>query len=167
MKQRMIRFWLGLFQAIFPEHLRRDPAYWRRLALGIVVTFLIITQLFTFEKFADITSGWHMAGGGVVAALLAGVLPLLELGSLPFLLSMDMSRGSRRISQACLLVVSAVWFGVALWCFLAVPMSESGLFGATLPLLNGWWTVAFTGLLGVAVVLVVREANGSKSTRDQ
>ena len=100
MKQRMIRFWLGLFQAIFPEHLRRDPAYWRRLALGIVVTFLIITQLFTFEKFADITSGWHMAGGGVVAALLAGVLPLLELGGLPFLLSMDMSRGSRRISQA-------------------------------------------------------------------
>ncbi len=166
MKQRMIRFWLGLFQAIFPEHLRRDPAYWRRLALGIVVTFLIITQLFTFEKFADITSGWHVAGGGVVAALLAGVLPLLELGSLPFLLSMDMSRGSCRISQACLLVVSAVWFGVALWCFLAVPMSESGLFGATLPLLNGWWTVAFTGLLGVAVVLVVREANGSKSTRD-
>ena len=166
MKQRMIRFWLGLFQAIFPEHLRRDPAYWRRLALGIVVTFLIITQLFTFEKFADITSGWHMAGGGVVAALLAGVLPLLELGGLPFLLSMDMSRGSRRISQACLLVVSAVWFGVALWCFLAVPMSESGLFGATLPLLNGWWTVVFTGLLGVAVVIVVREANGSKSTRD-
>ena len=166
MKQRMIRFWLGLFQAIFPEHLRRDPAYWRRLALGIVVTFLIITQLFTFEKFAGITSGWHVAGGGVVAALLAGLLPLLELGSLPFLLSMDMSRGSRRISQACLLAVSAVWFGMALWCFLAVPMSESGLFGATLPLLNGWWTVAFTGLLGVAVVLVVREANGSKSTRD-
>ena len=162
MKQRMIRFWLGLFQVIFPEHLRRDPAYWRRLALGIVVTFLIITQLFTFEKFADITSGWHVAGGNIMAALLAGVLPLLELGGLPFLLSMDMSRGSRRISQACLLVVSAVWFSVALWCFLAVPMSESGLFGATLPLLNGWWTVAFTGLLGVAVVLVVREANGSK-----
>ena len=166
MKQRMIRFWLGLFQAIFPEHLRHDPAYWRRLALGIVVTFLIITQLFTFEKFADITSGWHVAGGGVVAALLAGVLPLLELGSLPFLLSMDMSRGSRWVSQVCLLVVSTVWFGMALWCFLAVPMSESGLFGATLPLLNGWWTVAFTGLLGVAVVLVVREANSSKSTRD-
>jgi len=166
MKQRMIHFWLGLFQAIFPEHLRRDPAYWRRLALGIVVTFLIITQLFTFEKFADITSGWHVAGGGVVAALLAGLLPLLELGSLPFLLSMDMSRGSRWVSQACLLAVSAAWFGVALWCFLAVPMSESGLFGATLPLLNGWWTVAFTGLLGVAVVLVVREANSSKSTRD-
>ena len=162
----MIRFWLGLFQAIFPEHLRRDPAYWRRLALGIVVTFLIITQLFTFEKFADITSGWHMAGGGVVAALLAGVLPLLELGGLPFLLSMDMSRGSRWVSQACLLAVSAAWFGVALWCFLAVPMSESGLFGATLPLLNGWWTVVFTGLLGVAVVLVMREANSSKSTRD-
>lgn len=166
MKQRMIRFWLGLFQAIFPEHLRRDPAYWRRLALGIVVTFLVITQLFTFEKFADITSGWRVAGGGVVAALLAGLLPLLELGSLPFLLSMDTSRGSRCISQACLLVVSAVWFGMALWCFLAVPMSESGLFGATLPLLNGWWTVAFTGLLGVAVVLVVREANSSKSTCD-
>ena len=163
MKQRMIHFWLGLFQAIFPEHLRRDPAYWRRLALGIVVTFLIITQLFTF---VDITSGWHVAGGGIMAALLAGLLPLLELGSLPFLLSMDMSRGSRWVSQACLLVVSAVWFGVALWCFLAVPMSESGLFGATLPLLNGWWTVAFTGLLGVAAVLVVREANGSKSTRD-
>ncbi len=162
----MIRFWLGLFQAIFPEHLRRDPAYWRRLALGIVVTFLVITQLFTFEKFADITSGWRVAGGGVVAALLAGLLPLLELGSLPFLLSMDTSRGSRCISQACLLVVSAVWFGMALWCFLAVPMSESGLFGATLPLLNGWWTVAFTGLLGVAVVLVVREANSSKSTCD-
>lgn len=80
MKQRMIRFWLGLFQAIFPEHLRRDPAYWRRLALGIVVTFLIITQLFTFEKFADITSGWHVAGGDIMAALLAGLLPLLELG---------------------------------------------------------------------------------------
>ncbi len=162
----MIHFWLGLFQAIFPEHLRRDPAYWRRLALGIVVTFLVITQLFTFEKFADITSGWRVAGGGVVTALLAGLLPLLELGGLPFLLSMDMSRGSRRISQACLLVVSAVWFGVALWCFLAVPMSESGLFGATLPLLNGWWTVVFTGLLGVAVVLVVREANSSKSIRN-
>lgn len=166
MKQRMIHFWLGLFQAIFPEHVWRDPAYWRRLALGIVVTFLIITQLFTFEKFVDITSGWHVAGGGIMAALLAGLLPLLELGSLPFLLSMDMSRGSRWVSQACLLAVSAAWFGVALWCFLAVPMSESGLFGATLPLLNGWWTVVFTGLLGVAVVLVVREANSSKSTRD-
>ena len=166
MKQRMIHFWLGLFQAIFPEHLRHDPAYWRRLALGIVVTFLIITQLFAFEKFADITSEWHVAGGGIMAALLAGLLPLLELGSLPFLLSMDMSRGSRRVSQACLLVVSAVWFGMALWCFLAVPMSESGLFGATLPLLNGWWTVVFTGFLGVAVVLVVREANSSKTTRN-
>ena len=162
MKQRMIHFWLGLFQAIFPEHLWRDPAYWRRLALGIVVTFLIITQLFTFEKFVDITSGWYVAGGGIMAALLAGLLPLLELGSLPFLLSMDMSRGSRWVSQACLLAVSAAWFGMALWCFLAVPMSESGLFGATLPLLNGWWTVAFTGLVGLAAVLVVREANGSK-----
>ena len=156
MTRRWKTFLYGALRDIFPPILRRDPAYWRRLVLGFVVIVLIVTQLFTFEKFPGVVGTWQLPGGMVAVAIVAGLLPFLEVLSLPFLLSMQLSRVVRRVSQGSLVCVSATWCGVSLWCTLTQPLSESGLFGATLPLMNGWWTVSFSILLLVAVFVVVQ-----------
>ena len=140
---------------IFPPTLRRDPLYWRRLVLGLVIIILIITQLFTFEKFPSITSTWQFPGGVVVAAILAGLIPRLAVLSGPCVLSMPLSRSLWRVSQGSLVGVSTMWCGISLWCTLTQPLSESGLLGATLPLVNGWWTVSFSLLLLMAALVVV------------
>lgn len=145
------------FLSIFPRGLRHSPAYWRGMALGLIILSLILLQLFTFEDFPGVVRAWDLPGGDITAALLAGFLPFLGVASLPFLLSMRLPRWMWYFSRVCLLLLGALWFSIALWCNITLSYGESGLFGATLPLMSGWWTILFTGLLLASAVIVTRE----------
>lgn len=146
------------FRSIFPHVFFGHPAYWRGFTLAGVYLFLAVTQLFTYEQFADITAGYGLAGGRVTAIALAFLIPLLEVLSLPFLLSMKLAYRCWVVSRVAALATAI------LWLFLAFILNiqgnyaaESGLFGGTLPLPVGTWMILFTGLLVSAVVIVIRE----------
>lgn len=148
------------------KHIRRSlppeffttPTYLRALALGFVYLFLVVTQLFSFEKFPGIVSGYVLPGGSVVAFVLTGLLPLAEIMALPFLISMKASKRTRSISRVAMLVVPVLWLIIALWlAFTADMTTESGLMGATIPTGSGLWLVAFSVLLAWSAYLVHRE----------
>lgn len=135
-----------------------NNAYFRALALGTVYLFLAITQLFTFEKFADVTAGYGIVGGDVVAALVAGLMPLLEVAALPYLLSMRLSSRTYQVSKIAVIAAPSVWFVVGFYLTMVGKIGiNSGLMGATLYTPVSWWVVIFATLFLWAALLVVRE----------
>jgi hypothetical protein len=145
-------------QRSLPAEFFTHPAYLRALALGFVYLFLAITQLFTYEKFAGITELYLLPGDGFTTVLLAALIPLLEVASMPFLLSMKVSNRTYRISRVATIAVPSLWLLISLWLVLTADMTtESGLMGATLPVGSGLWLVAFAALLLWGAILVVRE----------
>ncbi|QQS22150.1 hypothetical protein IPM09_01235 [Candidatus Saccharibacteria bacterium] len=135
-----------------------NTAYFRALALGTVYLFLAITQLFTFEKFADVTVGYGMVGGDIVAALVAGLMPLLEVAALPYLLSMRLSSRARQVSKFAVIAAPSVWFAIGFYLTVVGKIGiNSGLMGATLYTPVSWWIVIFAALFSWAALLVVRE----------
>ena len=90
--------------------------------------------------------------------VMAALLPLFEVLALPYLLSMKLSMRARRTSKIAVLCVPCLWLLVALVAnVVASDGINSGLLGATIPTMNGWWLVAFAALLLWTAVLVVRE----------
>ena len=141
-----------------PQEFFTHPAYLRALVLGFVYLFLIITQLFTYEKFGGIVRAYQLPGGEVVVFLVAGLIPLLEIAALPFLLSMRVSARTRKLSRAAMLIVPVLWFVIGLWLVFTADMTtESGLFGATIPVGSGLWLIAFSILFAWSAYLVSRE----------
>ena len=145
-------------QRSLPSEFFANPAYIRALALGFVYLFLAITQLFTYEKFAGITQLYMLPGDGFTTVVLAGLLPSLEVASMPFLLSMKVSNRTYHVSRIATIAAPVLWLLVALWLVLTADMeTESGLMGATIPVGSGLWLVAFAALLVWSAILVVRE----------
>lgn len=119
------------------------------LAAGII-TAMIIGQLFTFEDFPAVIAALWLPGGEVVARSLAAFLVVAELLALPFLLSMPSSPLFRIVSMVLGWIVAGLWLGLAVWENVMVMMiSNSGIFGATIPLPVGWWTVLFSLTLSI------------------
>lgn len=144
--------------AVFPPEFTKNPVYWRALTLGLVYLCLAIAQLFTFEKFYQVTYGYGFTGGLATAAVLAGVLVAVEVASLPYLFSMKLDRRVWRVSKQATLLTGALWLLVALYTNITGNNdTDSGLFGATIPTMNGFWFVAFTGILLWSAWLVARE----------
>ncbi len=144
---------------ILPQEFFQDAAHTRGFVLATVYLFLIITQLFTFEKYPPIILGYALPGGMVVAAFIAGVIPLIEIAALPSLLSMKLTPFWRKVSQLCAIKVGVVWAIIGMWLSIRFGQweSESGLLGATLPTTGGLWMVLFGGLLALAAYLTIRE----------
>ncbi|NCU37692.1 hypothetical protein EOL96_01340 [Candidatus Saccharibacteria bacterium] len=143
-------------------HIAREPfmspEYWRGLTFGMTYLLVGVAQLFTFEKFADITAGYGFAGGSLVAAGIAVVLPLLHISSLPFLFSMKLNRHILVASRWATIIVAALWLCIALYTNITGnTFGEAGLFGATIPVINGPWFIAFTAIFFWAAILVVKE----------
>lgn len=148
-----------MIKHIFPEEFGKNPAYIRGLVLAFLYAGLAIAQLFSYERFSDVTLGFGLFGGRVTAVVLAVIIPALEIGALPYLLSMKLSDRWRAIS--CRLVVAApvLWCLLALWQNFAgtVDRSNTGLFGGTIITTVGVWIIAFSALWLWAAVLTVRE----------
>ncbi|MDX2775808.1 hypothetical protein PV379_00355 [Streptomyces caniscabiei] len=116
---------------------------------AVFFVLLAVSQLFTFERFADVLQ-LQYAGLGVAAPVLAACIVTLEVAALPFLLAMPLSAAARVLSMA------AAWGVVLIWCVLSMATLIEGsdgtaLLGATLDVPGGWWTVCFTFGLGVLV----------------
>lgn len=144
---------------LFPPEFLHNPAYFRALGLGFLYVGLLLAQLFTFEKFTDVTYGFGLPGGMVTAGILAVLIPLVELMALPFLISMKLDRRLRAVARACVVAVPVLWLILLLWQLVADSAAKvnSGLFGATLTTSVGSWLVVFAALMLWAAILVVRE----------
>lgn len=132
---------------LFPAYFATDSVYWYRLMLAFVYIFLVIMQLFTYEKFATTVMTFGLPGGSTTALVFATLVPLLEVLSLPFLLSMTLSRRFLLVSRAATIVVALVWFILSIWLATTAPLAESGIFGATIVLPAGIWMIGYTTVL--------------------
>ncbi|MGB4768504.1 MAG: hypothetical protein WBP22_04560 [Candidatus Saccharimonas sp.] len=144
---------------LFPAEFLREPAYFRGIALAGLYVALLLAQLFTFEKFAEVTLGFGLPGGIVTAWVLAVMIPMIELMAVPYLISMRLGARLYRISRWCVIAVPVLWLLLAFWQLLASGASQlnAGLFGATLTVPVGLWFIVFSAIMLWAVVLVVRE----------
>lgn len=146
------------FTSIFPAEFKGNPKRWRGIALGLVILFMLITQLFSFEDYPTALFVMGLPGGIVMATVLAYVTTALEALSLPFLMSMSMGKGLYEISRWSLVLVAVVWLSIALISQFAT--SEDGvvaIFGATVPVFAGLWFVLFTLLLLLASVYMFND----------
>lgn len=143
---------------IFPAEFHEQPEYFRALTLAVVYVILFILQLFTYEKFYPIVAAYGLPGGSTTAVILAGLVPILEAGALPYLLSMKISHTLRSFSRVFVVLVPVVWLVVALWLVTRASAStEAGVFGATITTYSGVWVVLFFAMLLISAIVVVRE----------
>lgn len=140
-------------RSLFPAYFSTDSVFWYRLILAFVYIFLVIMQLFTYEKFATTAMTFGLPGGSTTALVLASLVPLLEVLSLPFLLSMNLPRRLLLVSRGATLFVAFMWFVLSIWLVVAAHAAESGIFGATIVLPSGIWMIGYTAVLFAVAVL--------------
>ena len=118
-----------------------------KLILGVLIIFLLLCQLFTFEKFPEILSG---AGINLSMSLVVMiVLVITELMSLPFFIGMEISRLAILVSR----VAGFISLGMMVAISVAAVMNGSSsamIFGATLKDVSG-----LVGVLMLAIILVL------------
>lgn len=161
LRKRYTKHMKQLVRSVFPAEFFKTPEYWRAFVLGMLYLGFVLTQLFTFEDFSSVTLGYGLPGGMATAVVLAGLIPLTEALSLPFLLSMKLPGWLRRVSRLAVIAVPVLWIALGLWLLPAAfgvgERVNSGLFGATVPTDAGFWLVAFGSILLWAAILTVRE----------
>ncbi len=117
--------------------------------LGILLaglyTVYAVTQLFSFEDFTSLTISFDLFGSAVLSTILASLIVVGEVFSLPYLLRMRVSALMRVFSMACAWAVALIWLTVSLWLVSTVNAVPSfGLFGGLLDVEPGWWSVFFS-----------------------
>jgi hypothetical protein len=124
----------------------------RRISLLTAAFFVVlaVTQLFTFERFAEVIELAYGIFDSRGALVLSACIVTLEVAALPFFLAMPLSRAARFVSMTAGWVTIATWLALSLWQLLNRNESTA-LFGATLDVPGGWWTVCFVAALGVLV----------------
>lgn len=147
-----------LLKRVFPPEFFRSPAYARALVLAVVYVGVALAQLFTFEKFPSTVAEWSLPGGQIVDVIVACVLPLLAIAALPFLISMRLSKWSRKVSGVMVIVTPAVWAALSAWLVATAEDGvNAGLFGETIHTSANLLLLLFTVLWLWAAVLCVRE----------
>lgn len=115
-----------------------------------ILLLMALGQLFSFEKFIPLIESYQLPGGAGAALIVACVLVILEVFSLPFLLRMKLSKLMRVVSMVAGWLVVASWLKLALWANLVVnDVDNIGLFGVHVPLPVGWWVVLVVVALGI------------------
>jgi hypothetical protein len=140
-----------------PRHFFTTSAVWQSFLLGMVHLLLLITQLFTYEDFPAVIRTWSMPGGEPMVVFLAVILPLAELVSLPYLVSMNISPRILSLSRYATLTVGALWVIISLWLTISTAVAESGLFGATISIPAGLWMLGYAVFLLITAVVIVLE----------
>lgn len=106
------------------------------IAMAAYIVLLLMLQLFTFEKFPQLLGASDIYG--VWAVVVAIILVVAELMSLPFLLRMKTSKTLKLISAVSGVVALAVLTTVEV---IASMSGQTVMFGATLSLPGGVWSL--------------------------
>lgn len=142
-------FFVRATQARVPK---TDNAGKVALLLAAILIILAVVQLFSFSKFSAVIDDMWLPGvNGAMPKVLAAFIVTAEVFAVPFLLRMRLSPLMRLASMVLGWLVVAWWLYVLTWQNVtATALANNGLFGATLGLPVGWWSVCF--MLGVAVL---------------
>jgi hypothetical protein len=122
-----------------------------QVAAMILAAFLIIMvvgQLFTYEKFAEVIDAFDFFSDKEISMIVAALIVVFEVASLPFLLKMRLSPLARVVSMAAGWLVLLFWFGMSVWLNITFSLApNSGVLGDTVHLPIGGWMVSFFGAL--------------------
>lgn len=116
----------------------------RRIIAGYILV-IVLSQLFSFDKFPGVLAGMS----NVMAVVCAIILVITEVGALPFLLAMDVSARSRKVSAVMGVVALLL---LTLLEGMAFYHGVSMIFGATFDLPGGSWSLLF--LAGVWILAI-------------
>lgn len=120
------------------------------LYAGILVLFAI-AQLFTFEKFLELTPQFGLPFGEAFGYLLAPLLIVCEVFAIPFLLRMTVSPAFRWLSGGLSVLVAVLWLFIAVWVVTTkASVATIGFLGTVGDLTPGWWAV----LIAVALTIL-------------
>lgn len=129
-----------------------------RLILAAYILVILLSQLFTFEKFPSLLTsiGLNIFWANMVAILLVTV----EVLALPFLLNMKLLQSFKRLSAGAVLLSL-----VLLLCIEAAALFSgyTVFLGATFDLPNGTWSVT---LLVALIILAIWALFGDKISKD-
>lgn len=92
-----------------------------------VLTLLALAQLYTFEKFIEILPSAVSSEGGVALYLLAPLIVVLEIFSLPYLLRLTVSPAFRFVSRVFGWLVPIFWVGIGILS--GVAIENTGILG--------------------------------------
>jgi len=122
-----------------------------QVAAMILAAFLIVMvvgQLFTYEKFAEVINGFDFFPSKETSTIAAALIVIFEVASLPFLLRMRLSPLARVISVVAGWLVLLFWFGMSIWLNITFSLApNSGVLGDTVHLPIGEWMISFFGVL--------------------
>jgi hypothetical protein len=111
---------------------------------GIII-LIAVAQLFTFEKFPDVTTSLHLPMSQNFASILPSLIVTFEVFSLPSLLIMNISPLMRALSMLFNWLIAGIWLFIALWTTFTVnAITNVGLLGASVKLPAGWWFILFS-----------------------
>ena len=110
---------------------------------------MAVAQLYKYEKFPEVFTGIGLPGGVVWSPIYAALIVTGEVLALPFLLRMSLSPAMRLVSMVAGWLVVAGWLAITITTNVAGYTGNSGILGATLPTVSGWWTVCLFMVLGV------------------
>ena len=121
------------------------------LLAGLLASTALL-QLFKFEEFPERLIAVGIDQG--LAPLLATFLVVTQVFALPFILRMQLSPAFRTVSMVFGWLASLKLLGVAVLENIYLPGGLDAVFGATLPIPIGIWTISATLALCVLVAWV-------------
>ena len=123
------------------------------LIAAAMVTAMLLAQLYGYEDLAVTLGAVLPFNQATTLSVIAAVIVIVELLSLPYLLGMYLSRLMRILCGAFAAGVSVLWLFT---CFTNSHASNSGLFSTTLELSGGIIATAWSLLLFAAIVVVIK-----------
>lgn len=110
-------------------------------AYAAIIIVLLIFQLITFNSWVNIFVDYGLFGTWG-SAIMASIVWLIEIFSIPFLLRWKISDGFRFFSMFCGRLVAVWWFLIAIWSLSSKSdFSNYGILGNTVPVDGGWWAI--------------------------
>lgn len=114
------------------------------IAYAVLLTIMVVGQLFSYENFAMVLQQLGLRGGEPIMQVCAAALAVLEVGSIPFLLRMELSGLARIVSMIALWLSALSWLAIAIESLTTVGAADNiGILGDTVAIPGGWWAVFY------------------------
>lgn len=117
---------------------------------AILLVILVVSQLFTFDRFLELLSTFGFPFGDQFAYFVGAFVGFVEILALPFLLRLPLSPAFRWVSMVSGWLVALVWLKITLWVVITEPLvSNVGFLGGVIDLMPGWWAIFIASAFGI------------------